>query len=90
MINEISIDIRDFPDIDFSGEGEWICVVHYDSLNVINDIIGAFMVNAVETTGFKSTVKGDYAYTFIRAQKIPDLIIAVLEKDEDILKVKRI
>jgi hypothetical protein len=56
----------------------------------MNDILGAFMKNGVDTKGFNSKAKGDYAYTLVVADSIPDAVIKALESNEDIIKVRKI
>ena len=79
-----------FPNVELSVEGERVGVIHHNVLNVMNDVLGAFMSNGVETTGFASKAKGDYAYTLIAAEKIPEAVINALNANEDVIKVRKI
>ncbi len=79
-----------FPNVEIDAEGERVAVIHNNSLNVMNDVLGAFMKNGVETKGFNSKAKGDYAYTLVVADSIPDVVINALNANEDIIKVRKI
>ncbi|MBQ8182864.1 MAG: 3-phosphoglycerate dehydrogenase [Clostridia bacterium] len=79
-----------FPNVSLENEGERVSVIHYNALNVMNDVLGAFMKNGVETTGFASKAKGEYAYTLVVADKIPESVINTLKANEDIIKVRKI
>lgn len=79
-----------FPDVALENEGERVSIIHYNALNVMNDVLGAFMKNGVETTGFASKAKGEYAYTLVVADKIPEGVINTLKANEDIIKVRKI
>ncbi len=79
-----------FPNVALDNEGERVSIIHYNALNVMNDVLGAFMKNGVETTGFASKAKGEYAYTLVSADKIPESVINTLKANEDIIKVRKI
>ena len=79
-----------FPNVSLDAEGERVAVIHHNVLSAVNDILGAFMKNGVETTGFSSKAKGDYAYTLVAADKIPDAVVNTLKANEDIIKVRKI
>ena len=79
-----------FPNVALDNEGERVSIIHYNALNVMNDVLGAFMKNGVETTGFASKAKGEYAYTLVAADKIPESVITALKANEDIIKVRKI
>ena len=79
-----------FPNVEIDAEGERIGVIHHNVLNVMNDILGAFMKNGIETKGFNSKAKGDYAYTLVVADSIPDAVINALNANEDVIKVRKI
>lgn len=79
-----------FPNVALDNEGERVSIIHYNALNVMNDVLGAFMKNGVETTGFASKAKGEYAYTLVVADKIPESVINTLKANEDIIKVRKI
>ena len=79
-----------FPNVALDNEGERVSIIHYNALNVMNDVLGAFMKNGVETTGFASKAKGEYAYTLVVADKIPESVIDTLKANEDIIKVRKI
>lgn len=79
-----------FPNVELDAQGERVAVIHHNVLTVMNDILGAFTSAGVETTGFSSKAKGDFAYTLVAADKIPDSVIAKLTANEDIVKVRKI
>ena len=79
-----------FPNVELDAQGQRVAVIHHNVLTVMNDILGAFTSAGVETTGFSSKAKGDYAYTLVAAEKIPDSVIAKLTANEDIVKVRKI
>ena len=79
-----------FPNVELAGEGERVGVIHHNALNVMNDVLGAFMSNGVETKEFASKAKGDFAYTLVVADKIPDAVVKALEANEDVIKVRKI
>ena len=79
-----------FPNVSLDAEGERVAVIHHNVLSAVNDILGAFMKNGVETTGFSSKAKGDYAYTLVAADKIPEAVVNTLKANEDIIKVRKI
>ena len=58
-----------FPNVEVEGDGERVGVIHYNTLTTVNDVLGAFMSNGVETKGFASKAKGDFAYTLVVADK---------------------
>ena len=79
-----------FPNVELDAEGERVAVIHHNVLSAVNDILGAFMKNGVETTGFSSKAKGDFAYTLVAADKIPVAVVNTLKANEDIIKVRKI
>ncbi len=79
-----------FPNVELDAQGERVAVIHHNVLTVMNDILGAFTSTGVETTGFSSKAKGDFAYTLVAADKIPDSVVAKLSANEDIIKVRKI
>ncbi len=79
-----------FPNVELSAEGERVGIIHHNALNVMNDVLGAFMSNGVETKEFNSKAKGDFAYTLVVADKIPDAVVNALEANEDVIKVRKI
>ena len=79
-----------FPNVELDVEGERVAVIHHNALNVMNDVLGAFMSAGIETKGFNSKAKGDYAYTLVAADKIPDAVINALKGNDDIIKVRKI
>ncbi len=79
-----------FPNVELEAEGERVALIHHNVLTVMNDVLGVFMSAGVETTGFNSKAKGDYAYTLVAADKISDDIVAKLNKVEDVIKVRKI
>lgn len=79
-----------FPNVELDGEGDRISVIHFNTLTTVNDILGAFTSNGIETKGFASKAKGDYAYTLICADNIPDSVVEAVKKCEDVVKVRKI
>ena len=79
-----------FPGVELAADGERVGVIHHNALNVMNDVLGAFMSNGVETKEFNSKAKGDFAYTLVVADKIPDAVVKALEANEDVIKVRKI
>ena len=79
-----------FPNVELNGDGERLAVIHHNALNVMNDVLGAFTSNSVETKEFASKAKGDFAYTLVIADNIPDAVVKALEANEDIIKVRKI
>ena len=79
-----------FPNVELDAQGERAAIIHYNVLTVMNDVLGAFTSAGIETTGFSSKAKGDFAYTLVAADKIPDSVIAKLTANEDIIKVRKI
>ncbi len=79
-----------FPNVELDVQGERVSIIHHNVLTVMNDVLGAFTSAGIETTGFSSKAKGDYAYTLVAADAIPDTVIAKLTANEDIIKVRKI
>ena len=79
-----------FPNVELAGDGERLAIIHHNALNVMNDVLGAFTSNGVETKEFASKAKGDFAYTLVIADNIPDAVVKALEANEDIIKVRKI
>ena len=79
-----------FPNVELNGDGERLAVIHHNALNVMNDVLGAFTSNGVETKEFASKAKGDFAYTLVIADNIPDAVVKALDANEDIIKVRKI
>ncbi len=79
-----------FPNVELDSQGERVALIHHNVLTVMNDVLGVFTSAGVETTGFNSKAKGDYAYTLVAADSISDDIIAKLSKVEDVVKVRKI
>lgn len=79
-----------FPNVELDVEGERVAVIHHNALNVMNDVLGAFMGAGIETKGFNSKAKGDYAYTLVAADSIPDAVVNALKGNDDIIKVRKI
>lgn len=79
-----------FPDVAVESKGERLGIVHYNTLTTVNDILGAFMLNGVETTGFSSKARGEYAYTLIVSESIPQKVVDAVIKCEDVIKVRKI
>ncbi len=79
-----------FPNVELDCEGERVAIIHHNVLTVMNDVLGVFMSAGIETTGFNSKAKGEYAYTLVAADKISDTIISKLNEVEDVIKVRKI
>ncbi len=79
-----------FPNVELDAQGERVALIHHNVLTVMNDVLGVFTSAGVETTGFNSKAKGDYAYTLVAADSISDDIIAKLSKVEDVVRVRKI
>ncbi len=79
-----------FPNVELDAKGDRVAIIHHNVLTVMNDVLGAFTSAGIETTGFSSKAKGDFAYTLVAAENIPDSVIAKLSANEDIIKVRKI
>lgn len=79
-----------FPNVELNVQGERVGIIHHNVLTVMNDVLGAFMSAGVETTGFSSNAKGDFAYTLVAADSIPDSVIEKLKNIEDVVRVRKI
>ncbi len=79
-----------FPNVSVEGEGERVAIIHKETLNIVNDILGAFMSNGIETKGFMSKAKGDYAYTLVVADKIPEAVTEKLNSIDEVVRVRKI
>ncbi len=79
-----------FPNVELKEAGERVAIIHHNVLSVMNDVLGVFMSAGIETNGFASKAKGDYAYTLVAADKISDEIAEKLAKLEDVIKVRKI
>lgn len=77
-----------FPNVELETAGERVGVIHYNTLDAMNDILGAFTKNGVETTGFCSKAKGDYAYTLVSAENIPDTVFDTLKNSEVVIRAR--
>ncbi len=77
-----------FPNVELETAGERVGVIHYNTLDSMNDILGAFTKNGVDTTGFCSKAKGDYAYTLISAENIPDSVVDALKNSEVVIRAR--
>ena len=79
-----------FPNVIIEDEGSRLSVIHHNTLSAVNDILGAFMSAGVETKGFASKAKGDYAYTLIVADSVPESVVKAVEGLEEAIKVRKI
>ncbi len=79
-----------FPNVSLDAEGERVSVIHANTVEAVNDIIGAFTQNGIETTGFSSKAKGDYAYTLIAAKTVSAAVISKLENTANVVRVRKI
>lgn len=78
------------PDVQLETDGERVAIIHHNVLSVVNDILGAFMMSGIETTGFSSKAKDGIAYTLISAQSIPESVISKLKNTDDVIRVRKI
>ena len=76
-----------FAPVSLDTAGARIGVIHRNTLGAVNDILAAFAANGVETTGFASKGKGDYAYTLVSAEKIPEAVAAAIKEAEEVVRV---
>ncbi len=79
-----------FPNVELNEDGARLSVIHANTLNALNDILGVFMKNGVETKGFASKAKGDYAYTLVAAENIPENIAQQVESVDGVVRVRAI
>ncbi len=79
-----------FPNVSLDGEGERVSVVHANTLEAVNDVLGAFTANGVETTGYVTKAKGDVAYSLIAAAQIPEAVLAALKAAPAAIRVRKI
>ena len=79
-----------FPNVELNEDGARLSVIHANTLNALNDILGVFMKNGVETKGFASKAKGDYAYTLVAAENIPENIAQQVEYVDGVVRVRAI
>ncbi len=79
-----------FPNVELDCAGERVAIIHHNVLTVMNDVLGVFMSAGVETTGFNSKAKGDFAYTLVAADTISDAIVSKLNAIDDVIKVRKI
>ncbi len=79
-----------FPNVELDCAGERVAIIHHNVLSVMNDVLGVFMSAGIETTGFNSKAKGEFAYTLVAADTISDEIISKLNNVEDVIKVRKI
>lgn len=59
-----------FPNVELDAEGKRVSIIHKNTLNAVNEILGTFTSAGVEVKGFVSKAKGDYAYTLIAADDV--------------------
>ena len=76
-----------FAPVALDTAGARIGVIHRNTLGAVNDILAAFAANGVETTGFASKGKGDYAYTLVSAENIPEAVAAAIKEAEEVVRV---
>ena len=79
-----------FPNVSVDAEGKRLSVIHKESLNITNDILGAFTSAGVEIKGFCSKTKGEFAYTLIVADEIPDAVVSKVDSIEFVVKTRKI
>ncbi len=77
-----------FPNVELDVEGKKISVIHANTLSAVNDILGVFTSSGIETKGFASKAKGDYAYTLIAADDIPESVVNTLRNVDEAIKVR--
>ena len=79
-----------FPNVSLDSEGERVSVVHANTLEAVNDVLGAFTANGVETTGYVTKAKGDVAYSLIAAAQIPEAVLTALKAAPATVRVRKI
>lgn len=79
-----------FPNVELDASGERLAVIHANTVNAVNDILGAFTVNGVETKGFASKAKGDYSYTLICADTIPEAVFEAVKASDEVVRARLI
>lgn len=77
-----------FPNVELDAKGERLAVIHQNTLNAVNDILGAFTSAGIETTGFVSKAKGDVAYTLIAAAKVTDDVAAKVSAADGVIRAR--
>ena len=79
-----------FPNVALDAEGERVSIVHANTLEAVNDVLGAFTANGVETTGYVTKAKGDVAYSLIAAAQIPEAVLTALKAAPATVRVRKI
>lgn len=79
-----------FPNVELDASGERLAVIHANTVNAVNDILGAFTVNGIETKGFVSKAKGDYSYTLICADNIPEAVFEAVKASDEVIRARLI
>lgn len=79
-----------FPNVELEKSGERLAVIHANTLNAVNDILGAFALNGVETKGFASKSKGDYSYTLICADTVPESVFEAVKALSEVVRARLI
>lgn len=79
-----------FPNVELDASGERLAVIHANTVNAVNDILGAFTVNGIETKGFVSKAKGDYSYTLICADTIPEAVFEAVKASDEVVRARLI
>ncbi len=77
-----------FPAVELDGNGERLSVIHYNTLDAMNEIVGAFTANGIETKGFSSKAKGDFAYTLILADSVPEAVFNAVNASGTVIKAR--
>ncbi len=77
-----------FPAVELDGNGERLSVIHYNTLDAMNEVVGAFTSNGIETKGFSSKAKGDFAYTLILADSVPEAVFNAVKNSETVIKAR--
>lgn len=79
-----------FPNAELEGEGERVSVIHANTVNAVNDILGAFTANGVEMKGFISKSKGDVSYTLVCADTVPEAVFEAVKASEEVIRARLI
>lgn len=79
-----------FPNVELEGSGERLAVIHVNTIDAVNDVLGAFTSNGVETKGFASKSKGDYSYTLICADSVPESVFEAVKASDKVVRARLI
>jgi D-3-phosphoglycerate dehydrogenase len=80
-----------YPSVSLNKTGNArITVLHKNTSNMVGSITAAIASSGENISGMINASKGDYAYTLVVADSIPDVVINALNANEDIIKVRKI